>query len=207
MADKGKDKNAFCSRKGVLLDYIESWSGKDATSDIFETVEKTFIICDSISVDSFHYDADGLGSGVRGDARVVNERRLQEGVRQIDVDSFRGSASVVNPDQDMVPGRTNKDFFANYKAQSWWHLRSLFLNTYRAINGKEYDPDELIAISGDIAELSTLCMELSQPTYKPKNGKILVDKMPDGATSPNLADSVMMNYAPKEKKARGFFDL
>jgi hypothetical protein len=30
------------------------------------------------------------------------------------------------------PARLNKDFFANAKAQSWWHLRKLFRNTFRA---------------------------------------------------------------------------
>ncbi|EBG2976120.1 TerL protein, partial [Salmonella enterica subsp. enterica] len=41
--------------------------------------------------------------------------------------------------------------------------------------------------------------ELSQPTWS-KNavGKILVDKQPDGTKSPNLADSVMIAYAPME---------
>ena len=34
-----------------------------------------------------------------------------------------------------------------------------------------------------------------------------VDKAPDGAKSPNLADSVMIVYAPSEPTKRGFFDL
>ncbi|EFE7308104.1 TerL protein, partial [Escherichia coli] len=42
-------------------------------------------------------------------------------------------------------------------------------------------------------------MELSQPTWsKNATGKILVDKQPDGTKSPNLADSVMIAYAPME---------
>jgi hypothetical protein len=42
-------------------------------------------------------------------------------------------------------------------------------------------------------------MELSQPTWS-KNavGKILVDKQPEGTKSPNLADAVMINYAPMD---------
>ncbi len=107
----------------------------------------------------------------------------------------------------MVKGRLNKDFFTNHKAQGWWWLRMLFQNTNRAINGMEYDPDEIISIDSSLNELNTLTRELSQPTYSLRNGKILVDKSPDDALSPNTADSVMMNYAPKKLQPKGFFDL
>ena len=102
--------------------------------------------------------------------------------------------------EEIVEKRTNKDFFANLKAQSWWFLRLRFQNTYRALNGHEYDPDMLISLSSkDINqnEMTQLVMELSQPTYS-KNGvgKILVNKQPDGAISPNRADAVMICYCP-----------
>ena len=49
-------------------------------------------------------------------------------------------------------------------------------------------------------------IELSQPTYSQNsNGKILVDKKPDGARSPNKADSVMIAFAPIRKINAGFF--
>ncbi|EDF5960184.1 TerL protein, partial [Salmonella enterica subsp. enterica serovar Lubbock] len=65
--------------------------------------------------------------------------------------------------------------------------------------GMEYDPDEIISISSTMENKDRLLMELSQPTWS-KNavGKILVDKQPDGTKSPNLADSVMIAYAPME---------
>ena len=51
-------------------------------------------------------------------------------------------------------------------------------------------------------------IELSQPTYSQNsNGKIVVDKMPDGCRSPNLADSVMIVYAPSQPQRRSFFDV
>lgn len=207
VADRGKDKNAFCGKHGFLLDYLESWSGKDATDDIFESVEKCFMIADTNDYESFYYDADGLGAGVRGDSRVINERRVEDSQKEIEVKLFRGSGEIIDPDDEMVKGRKNKDFFTNHKAQGWWHLRILFQNTYRAVNGLEYDPDEIISIDRNLPELTALTSELSQPTYSLRNGKILVDKQPDGALSPNLSDSVMINYAPKKREARGFFDL
>ena len=101
----------------------------------------------------------------------------------------------------MVEGRLNKDFFANMKAQAWWWLRMRFQETYRAIEGREYDPDMLISLSSDELEekeLALLTTELSQPTYtKNGTGKILVNKQPDGTASPNRADSVMICFNPQ----------
>ena len=43
--------------------------------------------------------------------------------------------------------------------------------------------------------------ELSQPTYSINSaGKIIIDKTPDGTKSPNLADAVMMRFAPMKKQ-------
>lgn len=36
---------------------------------------------------------------------------------------------------------------------------------------------------------------------------MLINKKPNGAKSPNLADCVIMLYAPDLKPSRGFFDL
>nr|EGO0140599.1 TerL protein [Salmonella enterica] len=117
---------------------------------------------------------------------------------------FRGSGAVFDPDDEAVRGdngqaaRLNKDFFANVKAQSWWYLRKLFRNTYRAVvEGMAYNPDEIISISSTMESKDKLIIELSQPTYSINGvGKIVVDKQPDGTRSPNLADSVMISYAP-----------
>ncbi|MHB0992714.1 MAG: TerL protein [Burkholderiales bacterium] len=200
VADEGKDANAFCGRHGILVECLEEWSGKG--DDIFGTVQKAFNLCDAGHYENFDYDADGLGAGVRGDARVINETRVQP----ITVTAFRGSAGVIDPDAEMISGRTNADFFGNLKAQAWWGLRSRFQQTYRAVvEGMDYDPDEIISISSRIPYYQRLASELSQPTYSVNGaGKILVDKSPDGTKSPNLADSVMIAFAPKSKHGLGF---
>ena len=207
VADTGRDRNAFCGRHGILVEYLESWSGKEATDDIFESVEKVFMICDVNNYETFYYDADGLGAGVRGDSRVVNERREEAGQKELEVELFRGSGAVIDPEEEMVKGRLNQDFFVNHKAQGWWRLRILFQNTHRAVNGMPYNPDEIISLSSDLPELTKLTTELSQPTYSLKNGKILIDKQPEGSMSPNHADSVMISYAPKEQQYKGILDL
>jgi phage terminase large subunit len=196
VADEGIDKNALCGRRGILVDGLEQWSGKGG--DIFSTTLKAFDLCDANGYTSLQYDADGLGSGVRGDSRIINEARRAEGKTEVIVDPFRGSGGVHDPDGEMVPERKNKDFFANFKAQSWWALRLRFRDTFRAVaEGKEYDPDGIISISGDLSDLAQLTSELSQPTYSLNTaGKILIDKAPEGTKSPNLADAVMIAFNP-----------
>lgn len=200
VADEGHDLNAFAGRRGILLEHVESWSGKGV--DIFGTVQKAFGICDANNLEQFDYDADGLGAGVRGDARVINEERRRVGQTVLRAEPFRGSGAVHDPEGEMVPKRKNKDFFLNAKAQAWWALRLRFQATYRAVvEGMEFDPDKLISIPGSLRELATLISELSQPTYSINGvGKILVDKMPNGAKSPNLADAVMIAFASACKK-------
>lgn len=217
IADEGRDLNALCGRHGVLLEYLESWSGKG--SDTFATAEKAYNRCVVLGYNALDFDADGIGAYMRGDARVLNEGRENK----IDFGAFRGSGEVVDPDNDPLhkPGtpkdpkksRTNADFFANRKAQAWWSLRRRFQITYRAVTAKrkndiyDFSHEDIISISSSVNELQKLLTELSQPTYVINNaGKIIVEKMPDGARSPNLADAAMIAFAPEKKRARGFFD-
>ena len=195
VADQGRDVNAFAARHGVLVTYCASWSGKE--SDLFATTEKAFMICDELRLDGFDADADGLGAGIRGDATRIRARRQQQRIKDLRVGEFRGSAGVIDPTRK-VPGtdRTNLDMFQNLKAQSWWALMRRFQETHRAVTGQPYDADGIISLSSDIKELSKLCIELSQPQWKlSANGKLMVDKIPEGQKSPNLADAIMIAFA------------
>jgi hypothetical protein len=204
IADEGRDKNAFASRHGFLLENVKEWSGTG--SDIFSTVQKAFTFCDEENLEDFRFDEDGLGAGARGDSRVINEQRQPQRQRQIFVTPFRGSGAVFDPDDEAVrgdngqAGRLNKDFFANAKAQSWWALRTRFQKTYRAVVEKmPYNPDDIISISSAMKNKDKLIMELSQPTFSINGvGKIVVDKQPDGTKSPNLGDATMIAYAPMD---------
>lgn len=212
VGDEG-DLCAFARIKGVLLEDVTAWSGKG--DDIFGSVAETFRLCDDAGLVTFHYDASGLGAGVRGDARVLNEAR--EG-RELTVLPFNGAGELFEPDSPIPTAlaqdskdreeRKNKDFFANPKAQAWWSLRLRFQRTFRAVQAGsigEYDPDDLISLSSGMEDLSTLMGELSQPTYGTNGaGKVLVNKAPDGTRSPNRADAVMIAFAPR--KTGSWFD-
>jgi hypothetical protein len=197
VADAGVDKNAFAVRHGNVLLHAESWSGKG--SDIFATCERAFLLADTHGLQSFAYDNDGLGAGITGDARIINARRRAVGQKPIAIEPFRGSGKVLFPERMMIPGRKNEDFFANQKSQSWWHLRFMFQETWRAVSGQTYDPQMVISIAKGFKELPRLLIELSQPTYSQNTaGKMLIDKAPEGSQSPNLADSAMMLFAPQK---------
>lgn len=199
IADEGKDKNAFGCGQGIFLEFLEEWSGKG--SDIFESVEKVFEFCDEQGCDNFNFDADGLGAGARGDARVLNERRDQ--FSQIKTTPWKGSSTKLWKPEEYVNkdrGVKNQDFFLNLKAQGWWQLRNSFLETHRALTmpNYKYNPEKIISLSSSLKHLDALKIELGQIAYiKSKTGKVQIDKAPDGCKSPNLADVVMIWNAPK----------
>lgn len=204
VADEGRDLNAFAAAQGILVDHLSEWSGKG--SDVFGTTQRAFGICDELELEGFRYDADGLGAGVRGDARVINEQRDKDGRDQIAVQAFRGSAEVMEPEKEDVKGRKNKDYFANRKAQSWFALRRRFEITWRAITAPSiaaaqgWGPDDIISLSSSLPFLTKLQAELSQPTYTLNTvGKIVIDKAPDGTRSPNLADAVMILFGRADR--------
>lgn len=210
IADEGVDLNAFAHGGGLRIERVQAWSGKG--SDIFETVQRAFSICDDEGLDEFDYDADGLGAGAKGDARVINTERAKSKVRQIRVKPFRGSGAVLKPD-DPIPtanveesrqrkdARLNGDYFANAKAQAWWETRVRFQRTFRAVEAGSlggYKVDDLICLNGSMPDIGKVTMELSQPTYTISTaGKVVVDKTPEGAKSPNYGDAVMIYCAPR----------
>ncbi len=210
VADRGKDKNAACGIHGVIVQHVSQWTGQG--SDIFATVQRAFGLCDDMGAELLRYDADGLGAGVAGDARILNKERLEAGVRSIRIEPFI-SATIFNPD-GKVGGksteRTNKDYFANGKAQSGWGLRSRFLKTYRMVKGiQTYPFDELISLSSEEIgkSLPLVITELSQPTYASNSaGKITIDKTPDDKPSPNMYDSIMMVFAQIKRGAMTISD-
>jgi hypothetical protein len=187
------DRSAWAARHGVMLTHAESWSG--AGSDLLRTAARAFRLCDEHELGELLYDADGMGSSMRGDARVLNEERETP----VKVLEYRGSSSPLFPERQ-VPrtGRKWKDLCQNRKAQSWYALRQRFEQSHHAANGEPYDADNIICIDPKIPELSKLVAELSQPAmHENTAGRLLVDKAVNGERSPNLGDAVCMLFAPR----------
>lgn len=209
VADEGIDKNCFVGTEGIEVRHVIDWSGRG--SDIYATAQRSVDLCDEHGYRSFRYDEDGLGAGVRGDMRTINEKRRSLGARIIPAEGWRGSAGVVDPEgivegtkgiDGADKGRKNKDYFANRKAQGWFSLRRRVMKTHRWVTrGIACNPDEIISIDPKLKNLWKLVAELSQPTYETNSvGKIVIDKKPDGMPSPNMADGVMIRFAPGEHR-------
>lgn len=207
VADEGRDKNALAARKHVTLKYIEDW----AKGDTGETANRAIALAKELKISELQYDCIGVGAGVKSETnRLRRDGKLPEHLAiipwnaadspQNPYDSIYGEPDDDDEDEDyddiIV---TNKEFYASLKAQAWWNLRNRFYKTYQAITkGRKYDEGELISIPSDIENRHELEKELAQPTYTHKNGKIAVEKMPNGSKSPNLADATVMCYFPVE---------
>lgn len=99
--------------------------------------------------------------------------------------------------------KTNKDKFANLRAQMWNQLRMRCWNTYKAITQGEvvgFTEDDLISFSSEMDECDELLAELSRPKrLLNDNGKIQVESKKAmkarQVDSPNRGDSAVMNLA------------
>ena len=200
VADEGGDKNAYSARKGPYLFAVKSWG----QGDTGETALKAVSMCTLNGASSMQYDCIGVGAGVKAETNRLKRSKIIKDT--LDISPWNAGAGVLMPNGRVIEGDKespkNKDFFHNLKAQAWWMLRTRFEKTAKAIRtcGK-FDPETMISISSGLKCLREITTELSQVTLKYKeSGKMVINKKPDGAKSPNLADSVVMAYWPIFKR-------
>jgi len=205
VADEGIDSNAITILKGNIPIYLDFWPEGDTT----QTAEKAVQICISEKVGNLQYDCIGVGAGVKGE--INRQKRDESFPVNLEVIAWDAGSSPLMPDEKVNPddedGMINKDFYENLKAQAWWQARLKFEKTYKMINGiRKYPVDELISIPSDLPHRHQLENELSQPTLKQsKRGKLMIDKKPEGSSSPNLADSFIQAQWPVEIKKSFFY--
>jgi len=195
VADEGGDANANCLAHGsIVLDCV-SW--KDG--DVITSADRTHTYAIEQQASEIVFDSIGVGAGVKAHFnRILNSRLRAVG--------FNAGGAVFQPSIEYSLGKKNADMFANIKAQAWWAVRDRFYKTYRAVKfGDSYPVDQLISLDSQIAELEYLKAELSRPrvTYD-NNGRVKVESKAEmkkrGIPSPNLADSLIMCFAPIEPK-------
>jgi hypothetical protein len=200
-----RDKNAMADGHGIEIVAVDEWSGKG--SDTFATAARAVNYCDDHGIVALVYDSDGLGASIRGDVRRINEDRKATGRPTVETVAFRGSEAVLNPERQDEPGRLNKDFFRNRKAQTWWATRKRFERTWRAVTqGVQYDPALLVSLHKNMKNLTQIAQELSQITFsRQDSGHLVIDKTPDGAKSPNKADAINMRLNSSIDNSSSFF--
>lgn len=199
VADGGGDRNAQATRKGIVLKSVAEWGERDTAL----TARRAVANCAGLGALDLQYDSIGVGAGVKAETnRLADEDLLPAGLRLV---PWNAGAPALNPDSRIEAGDRQspfvKDFYGNLKAQAWWELRRRFERTWRAVNDPAftYDPADLIVLPSDLPHLRQVEKELSQPTSR-KDGRmrLIVDKMPEGTRSPNLADAIVMAFWPAE---------
>jgi phage terminase large subunit len=204
VSDQGRDRNSWVCRHGVLLQYLQSWSG--AGSDQHATCSRAFRLCDEHGhIRELIYDASSPGAGIAGAGRILNDTRANSRIGKIALRKFVGGGTDFPAPEAVAKGtdRSQEDFFANMKAFVYWELRQRFIETWKAANGLEYDPDAIICIDKNLPELTLLMNELAQIQRKTNasGDKLAIDKIGTGQRSPNHADAVAMLFGMHIQRA------
>lgn len=208
VADEGRDANALVKFKGLVAKYAEDWRGMDPG----EAARRTLRICGQTRPITLNYDCIGIGSNVKSEINRL-ERRDNVDLSWLTAVPWNAGARVQEPHKRVLPddptSPTNRDQFANFKAQAWWNVGRRFYKTWRAVQAVSeghpcpYDLGELISLdSASIPEevLNRLLKELAQAAMTQDSRlRSLVDKAPQGATSPNLADALVMDRFPAKR--------
>lgn len=197
VADEGGDTNALSLRKGVVLRSVSEWG----EGDTGKTARRAVDACKGLGDLFLQYDSIGPGAGIKGETnRLRTENLLPKGLRLV---PWNAGSAVQDPEKRVIPwdrdSPMNKDFFANLKAQAAWSLRRRFEMTFRAVTEKGFTwkSEDLISIDSRIPLLRKIEKELSQPTIdRDSKMRLVVNKKPQGSKSPNICDSIIMNYFP-----------
>lgn len=200
VADEGEDSNALTLRHGSVAVDVQEWD----KGDVIESSNRVNLYAEQNGADEIIYDSIGVGAGVKAQLGRI---------AKVNVQGFNAGGAVLHGESEYMAGKKNKDMFANIKAQAWWHVRDRFYKTWRCVESRKADPDckleynfdELISLSSSIPKLEYLKAELSRPWVDyDGNGKVKVESKKDmkkrGIPSPNMADSLIMAFAPLIRK-------
>lgn len=203
VADDGGDKNALVLMHGPIVLMASHWAGEAGAA-----AEIALPICIEKGVMLLNYDSIGVGVGFK--TGVNNIKKINTAYEGLKLVSWDAGGAVRDPQKRVIDGDrespTNIDFFYNWKAQAWWRSRTKIYKTFLAVTqGKEYPPEELISFPSNIPNIHQLILELSQPTKAySTDGRLKIDKKPNGAVSPNVADAFIIADNPI-MPAVGFF--
>lgn len=196
VADEGGDKHALAWRHGVVLQDAQHWGEGDGG----EAANRAMGVCAANRIQEIYYDSIGVGAAFKTETNRLE--RLQELPRGLRIYPWNAGASPLDPEENLILGDSftplNKDFFISLRIQAWWRLRTRFEKTYKAVTmGQKFNFDEMISLPSTLENLHIIERELSQATFKHNTaGKLTMEKKPDGAVSPNLADAIVICYNP-----------
>lgn len=195
IADSGMDKCADVYAHGSVVLWSDMW--KAGEDELLKSCTRTYNAAKERGA-SITYDSIGVGAAAGAKFQELNVGAPQ----RVAYEKFNAGGAVYRPEALYTPQTKNKDMFSNIKAQAWWMLADRFRNTYNAVrNGHKFKDDELISIASDVPNLNLMIDELATPKRDyDQNGRVKVESKKDLAkrevASPNVADAVVMAFAP-----------
>lgn len=201
VADSGSDLCATIYAHGPLIADADMWKGQE--DEILRSATRARETCLKHDAHMI-YDSIGVGAFVGSHVNSLNS--MHEVVRHT---AFNAGGPVEKPDAVYAhshPRKTNKEQFANLKAQKWRAAADRFMNTYNAVEkGMTFDQSDMIFIDSSLPHLDRLIDELSTPRKdydtlgreKVESKKDLAKSNREGGAmpSPNLADAAIMAVA------------
>lgn len=208
-SDTGNDPCGYAARQGVVFTDITEIEAADGNRKMDEACKRAIMY----GVDSFGYDADGLGATLRD-----NVSKAFKG-KTTNIYAYKGSSKIHDPNAQFKSETTtlsqrnerlkNKDVLSNKKAQNIIGTAERIFRTYEAVVlGKYHDPDTLISFCSESIDknmLEKLKSEACKTPVKPSDTIKFYTKeelrkgvlMPDGSRvsipSPNLWDAVVVS--------------
>ncbi len=214
-SDTGNDPCGYAARQGVIFTDITEIEAADGNRKMDLACQRAIMY----GVDSFGYDADGLGATLRD-----NVSKAFKG-KKVNIFAYKGSSKIHDPKAQFKSETTtltqrnerlkNEDVLSNKKSQNIINTAERILRTYEAVVlGKYHDPDTLISFASYDKEtglgikremMEKLKAEACKTPVKPGDTIRFYTKeelrkgilMPDGSRvsipSPNLFDAVVVS--------------
>lgn len=226
-SDTGNDPCGYAARQGVVFTDITEIEAEDGNRKMDEACKRAILY----GVDSFGYDADGLGATLRD-----NVSKSFKG-KQVNIFAYKGSSKIHDPEAQFKSNTTtltqrneklkNKDVLKNKKSQNIIGVAERIFKTYEAVTlGKYHDPDTLISFCSESIDKDMLEKLKAEACKTPiKSGDTIQFytkeelrkgvSMPDGSRvsipSPNLFDAVVVSLdkasiIEKVKRTKLVFD-
>lgn len=149
---------------------------------------------------SITYDSIGVGAAAGAKFNEINA--ASPTAPRVSHSKFNAGGAVYRPEALYMPGTKNKDMFSNIKAQAWWGVADRLRATFNAVrNGAQVKTEDMLILDSGMPHLSHLIDELCTPKRDYDNAsRVKVESKKDLAKrevpSPNLADALVMAYAP-----------
>lgn len=185
VADTGAARNALVVRRGGVVASVERWQA----GTLGETARRADAVARRESALYVHYDAGGVGAGVRS---FLTEM----GPRGYVADPVNFGSSPAGAQNRYSSRILNGDFFQRRNAQLGWALRLRLQRTQRMLAGERVDPAACLFIDSAMPRVDDYLAELTQPEWtESPTGKIVVNKMPDDGPSPDRYDATALAFA------------